>query len=311
VRKFRLPLKSNYLGFGICLIFCGAAFCLRPSHCAADDANTSSQSSSKIQQKTLQNNQQKGIAPASTKRPYVVAIDPGHGGIDNGASIRIGARTVTEKELTLLVAKDLAEELRKRGFETVFTRDHDNDVSLADRTALANRAKASIFISIHLNALEPKNKNLVPNGIETYILNSTNDNSSKRLADLENNVLKDSKVKSASSTSNIELIVKDVILEANLKPSKELACAVQAHLKKVARDRGIRQALFYVLLGADMPSILIETGFIAHPDDRDRITNPKRRRALAVAIAQAVDDFRHRRKNPAIARQLNQCRVKD
>jgi N-acetylmuramoyl-L-alanine amidase len=232
----------------------------------------------------------------------LVVVDPGHGGVDTGAVSKGSDGTLlTEKHFTLLLARDLARELIIRGNQVVLTRNDDHELPLPERTALANKLKADAFISLHLNSSAD---HLKTGGVETFILNHATDDASKRLADLENNVLKDSQAKSASESSNVSLIMKDMILDSTLKPSKDLACSVQSRIKEgSSRDRGVKQALFYVLLGADMPSILIEAGFMNHEPDRKRILFVKSRHALAAQIAAAVDDFKNGKKPP-------QCRVK-
>lgn len=244
----------------------------------------------------------------SLAKDFLVVIDPGHGGNDRGASLQVGKSSVNEKDLTLLLGKELAIELKRLRIDSALTREGDEFLLLEDRTAFANRKRGSVFISLHMNSLIPKGGMSVPEGFESYILNTTTDESSKRLADLENQVLRDSKVTRAAQTSDIALIVKDFILDANLKPSKELACAIQIKSAESGRNRGVRQALFYVLLGADMPSVLLEAGFIAHPKDRERILNPKLRSKFARQLALAVQDFRMRKKDPKIGQRLSACR---
>ncbi len=232
-------------------------------------------------------------APISDARDpskkFLVVIDPGHGGSDTGAVYEGGKTRLTEKHFTLLLARDLARELIIRGHNVILTRNDDRDLLLSDRTALANKVKADIFISIHLNSSEEAIKT---GGMETFILNHATDETSRRLADLENAVLKDSQANSDTGSSNVSLIMKDLILDANLEPSKDLACSVQSRIRGKINDRGVKQALFYVLLGADMPSILIESGFMNSKEDRDRILYTRSRLAMAADIAGAVDDFR-------------------
>ncbi len=239
--------------------------------------------------------------PAASPSPFLIVLDPGHGGIDAGASFKTKAgKVITEKEITLQLARDLARELIIRGYQVILTRNQDQELPLSERTQLANRLKARVFISLHLNSMPaPEKANQKdaqsPSGIETYILNHATDAASRRLQDLENSVLKDSQTKEHSASSQVSLIMKDMILDANLAPSKDLACAVQNRVKVSAKDRGVKQALFYVLLGADMPSILIEAGFINHDADRERVLDLKKRMKLATQIAVAVDDFKKKR----------------
>jgi N-acetylmuramoyl-L-alanine amidase len=230
---------------------------------------------------------QKGLR--NTGRKFLVVIDPGHGGPDTGAVYKDKGNTYTEKMMTLLIGRDLARELIIKGHSVILTRNDDRLINLSDRTALANRLKADIFISIHLNSSAEKMKS---GGVETFILNHATDASSKRLADLENSVLKESSANANSGSANVSLIMKDLILDGSLEPSRQLACNVQARLKTIAVDRGVKQALFYVLLGADMPSILIEGGFLNAKADRERILDTQSRMKMAAEMANAIDDYR-------------------
>lgn len=249
----------------------------------------------------------------------LIVIDPGHGGSDAGAvfddhkNIKHlfkvpGKKTlIVEKDLTLMIARDLARELLIKGNNVILTRNEDKDMQLPDRTALANRLKANIFISIHMNSSSEQNQK--SGGIETYILNHATDESSKRLADLENKILKESEAMENTKSANVSLIMKDMILDANLEPSRQLACEVQYRLTQNSINRGVKQALFYVLLGADMPSILIEAGFINSKADRERVMKTTSRLKLAAQIAGAIDDYRLK-KIPAHCRVITEKQSK-
>lgn len=235
-------------------------------------------------------------APKSAPNPafrsgkkFLVVLDPGHGGHDTGAHHGSGSKKVSEKELTLLLARDLARELIIRDFNVILTRNQDEFIPLADRTALANRVKADVFVSIHLNSSSEPMK---VGGLETFILNHATDEASKRLADLENSVLKESSVTEKSSVPDVSLIMKDMILDANLEPSRKLACSIHSKMKTGTKDRGVKQALFYVLLGADMPSVLLEVGFINAEADRNRILDQRQRLQLASHFARALESYR-------------------
>ncbi len=181
------------------------------------------------------------------------------------------------------------------------------------RTAFANRLNANLFISIHLNST--RNRASDAEGVETYILNTTTDASSRRLARLENTVIDAQMETVESDQTDVALILKDMQLDGNLAESKRLACLLQTQLvsgtqrlfPKLAkrplqtRDRGVKQALFHILLGADMPSALIEAGFMTSLRDRKLITAPEGRKALARSIAVAVNNYRFNR-SPAVAR---------
>jgi N-acetylmuramoyl-L-alanine amidase len=254
-------------------------------------------------------------AQAAKPTKMLVVIDPGHGGSDKGAVYHDNGKSgrlfkkaerpkdILEKDLTLMIARDLARELLIKGHSVILTRNEDRDLALPDRTALANKLKANIFISIHMNSSTEKDQK--SGGIETFILNHATDDSSKRLADLENKVLMDSQANEKSKSANVSLIMKDMILDANLEPSRQLACAVQSRLSQNTINRGVKQGLFYVLLGADMPSILLEAGFINAKTDRERVINTKTRLKIAAQIAQSIDDYRLKRL-PQYCRMINE-----
>jgi N-acetylmuramoyl-L-alanine amidase len=155
--------------------------------------------------------------------------------------------------------------------------------------------------------------------VETYILNNTTDASSKRLAQLENSVLGGAK-DDAQGQLDVALILKDLRLDANLAESKRLACLLQSHLiasrevregspegkpKDPRADRGVRQALFHVLLGADMPSALVEAGFLTHPKDRALLLSPSGQRSIGRAVALAILEFKRKKASLQLAR----CKV--
>lgn len=234
---------------------------------------------------------------------FRVVIDPGHGGVDYGAVYQEGPARFSEKELTLQLSQQISVELKALGIESSLTRSFDHEVALPKRTATANQLKADVFISIHLNSTKGESGS----GVETYILNNTTDASSRRLAELENSGLKVISPSLAAPGSNPEvaLILKDLRLDGNLADSKRLACLIQSEVLEATtphgieskRNRGIKQALFYVLLGADMPSVLVEAGFLNHPKDRAYLSSYWGRKTMAKSVAHAVDLYRKKRKS--------------
>ncbi len=263
-------------------------------------------------------------APTPAKRaPFRVVIDPGHGGSDEGATYKSGSFKISEKQLTLLIALEAAEQLRARGFQVHLTREDDSEVSVPERTKIANRLGADVFVSIHMNSAAHLDaaKAKHAQGIETYILNNASDASSRRLAALENSVI--TPKEDTPELTDVALILKDLRLDANLSDSKRLACAVQQNLVSLIpgakgprghpkKDRGVKQALFHVLLGADMPSILVEAGFLTHPKDREFVRSQLGRRAMGVALAEAIEVYKETRtqaQNPARSRRLAGLRL--
>lgn len=247
---------------------------------------------------------------AVAKPDFKVVIDPGHGGSDTGAVFRRGFSKFSEKDITLSIAKLVASQLRDKGMRVVLTRSGDSEVALPARTALANKLSADIFLSIHMNSSTESGSG---EGIETYILNHATDASSRRLAQLENSVLGPNPRNTPEDT-DVALILKDLRLDANLYESKRLACTIQNNLvsntaSSGIASRGVKQALFHVLLGADMPSVLVETGFINSSRDRSFVLSARGQRTISAAIAGAVSDFRSRKNSPESSSLLSRCKV--
>ena len=218
--------------------------------------------------------------------PRPVVIDPGHGGDDNGASSPTG---LTEKEVTLAVARRLARTLEGRGHSVRLTRDGDQGRALSDRTALANRLDATVFVSLHANASTVSSVT----GAETYYmsLDGASDEAAAATAELENQA-----GSSAEDRSPLDLILWDLAQAEVLNESSRLALSVQGRLnaRLGLRDRGVKQAPFVVLTGATMPAILVEVGFLSNPSEAERLTQPDSQQALADAIAAGIEDFLRR-----------------
>lgn len=223
-----------------------------------------------------------------------VVVDAGHGGRDTGA---IGPHRVREKDMTLSIAKKVAARLRSLGFAVVMTRTGDSFVSLDERTRIANEARADLFVSIHCNAAKKRNLS----GVETWTLNVASDRYAARLAAFEN-------AEADRTVSDLRLILADLATKANATDARDLAQSVQASLMRTLRsrvgpmkDHGVKQALFYVLLGTHMPSILVETGFISNPAEEARLKSPRFQEGTAEAIARGVKDFVDARRRLALA----------
>ncbi len=239
---------------------------------------------------------------------FRVVIDPGHGGGDWGAVYTSGFTQYTEKEITLLLSQEIAQQLRIRGYDVILTRTTDVEVPLSVRTALANKLHADVFLSVHLNSTDRPDTQA--EGFETYILNSTTDETSKKLARLENQMI-NSKDRTETNL-DVALILKDLRLDANLSESKKLACAIQESISKPGKpckNRGIKQALFHVLLGADMPSVLFEAGFLTSRKDRNYLLSSEGKRSVGVAIAGAMERFSAKKNHSKIDLSLNRCKV--
>ncbi len=222
-------------------------------------------------------------SPSSTIR---IVIDPGHGGWADGAPGYI--KGVFEKKVVLDIASKLALKLiNQTRCEVIMTRSTDVFLKLEERTEIANKLNADIFISIHTNA--HTNKNVY--GIETYILNVTDDKDALRVAAMENDT-------SVEQVSDLQLILTSLMQTTKVDESTLLAGHVQnsiyKHLKKKykkTKNYGIKQAPFYVLLGANMPCILVETGFISNPQECKKLINSKYQDLLCDAMLEGIKGY--------------------
>ena len=223
-----------------------------------------------------------------------VVIDPGHGGKDTGA---IGPHGLREKDVALSIAKRLAARLRVLGFTVVLTRKDDKFIALDERTRIANETRADLFVSIHCNAARKRTLS----GIETWTLNVASDRYAARLSAFEN-------AEDERTVSDLRLILADLATKANAGDARELAQSVQSALVRGLRsrigkvtDHGVKQALFYVLLGTHMPSILVETAFLSNPAEEARLRSTKYQDGAAEAIARGVKEFVDGRQRLALA----------
>jgi N-acetylmuramoyl-L-alanine amidase len=216
-----------------------------------------------------------------------VVIDAGHGGHDTGA---IGPSGIKEKDITLQLAQRVKAKLNAElpDIEVIMTRDDDRTLALQDRTNTANSAAADLFISIHCNASPIKRVR----GVETYYLNITHDRYAMRLAARENAELGD------GSISDLDFILADLAMKSNVDDSVRLGRSVQgAMMKKLHRhwpdvpDLGLKHALFYVLMGNRMPSILVETSFLSNKTEERRLASPEYQEAIADGVVDGVRAF--------------------
>lgn len=215
-----------------------------------------------------------------------IVIDPGHGGQDPGAPGAI--RGVWEKDVVLKLARNLAQKLRDRlQCTVVLTRSEDVKLTLEERTAIANTERADLFISLHCNAAKSRKLS----GIETYFLNLATDDQAIAVAAREN-------ATSKKNISDLEYILSDLMKNAKIEESTRLAhdvhlSMVQGIQKKYSRinDLGVKQAPFYVLLGARMPSILIEASFISNPRECKRLLTASYRDDICNAITNGIEKY--------------------
>ena len=211
-----------------------------------------------------------------------IVIDAGHGGHDSGT---LGAGGIEEKDVVLDVALRLGKLLHDRlGAEVVYTRDDDTFVPLETRTAIANKAQADLFISVHANS----SSDVSVKGVEVYYLNFTSDPEAMTVASRENAV-------STESVHELSDLVKKIALKDKIDESKELAADVDASLyaglrkgNPELRNRGVKKAPFVVLIGANMPSILAEISFVTNPDTAEKLETPDYRERVAESLYKGI-----------------------
>ncbi len=224
----------------------------------------------------------------SVEGDLVVVIDAGHGGDDTGA---VGPTGVQEKDVVLRLALMVAQELGGTpGFKVLLTRDSDVFIPLAERPEFANRHGADLFISIHANAAPKKDAR----GVETYFLSfEATDDEARKLAEFENN--------SAIGSDNAEAaddvlgdIISDMVRTASHHESARLAEVLHERILEFTgrEDRGVKQAPFRVLVGAAMPAVLVEVGFISNAQEEKGLSSGKDQGRMAVSIAEGVAGFR-------------------
>ena len=228
-----------------------------------------------------------------------IVIDAGHGGHDPGAH----GNGIDESDLTLDVAQRLRKLLEKQdGVEVVMTRDSDVFIPLEERTAIANREGADLFLSIHANA----SRNVQARGVETYFLNFAMNPEAEAVAAREN-------ATSAQAMHSLPDIVKAIALNNKINESREFAETVQKSMVKGLksrnrnlRDLGVKQAPFVVLIGAGMPSVLAEISFVTNRQDGTLLKTPAYRDHIAQALMDAVLDYQNslKRKNAVAAKKI-------
>jgi N-acetylmuramoyl-L-alanine amidase len=214
-----------------------------------------------------------------------IVIDPGHGGHDTGT---IGPNGLREKDLVLEVGRRLGKLLETRlGAEVVYTRRDDTFIPLETRTAIANQARADLFISIHANSSHDP----AARGVETYYLNFTSSPEALEVAARENAV-------SEKSIYELQDLVKKIAMKEKIDESREFAGDVQASLHNglaakspAIRDRGVKKAPFIVLIGANMPSILAEISFVSNPADEHRLATSEYRERIAESLYRGIAKY--------------------
>ncbi len=229
------------------------------------------------------------------KKKYIfdrVILDPGHGGKDPGAC----ANGVKEKDITLSITRKIGKKLEKTlGVKVIYTRTEDVFLSLKKRTEIANKNNGDIFLSIHANAIDnsPSTK-----GFETYLLRPGKTQDAIDIALRENSVIKEFEDNQDSYSSGSEFILATIEQNAYVKESEFLAREIQYQLsnslKNKKLNRGIKQAGFQVLVGASMPNVLIEVGFVTNSNEAQNLSSKKYQDKIAQGIVNAIVTYKNR-----------------
>lgn len=225
-------------------------------------------------------------------RRHVVVVDAGHGGPDNGMQGPIGnPRKVYEKNVTLAVSKVLRAALQERGIDVVMTRTTDTLIALSDRGKIANQAKGDLFVSIHVNAANPRWKSPgAARGFETYFLAEAKTEDARRVEAMENESIRFETSVDASRDDPLGFIIRDMAQNEHLRESSRLAQLIQGGMKGVhpGPDRGVKQAGFRVLVTAFMPAVLVEIGFGTNAAEAAWMTSEPKQQQLAAQLADAI-----------------------
>jgi len=221
---------------------------------------------------------------ATVRRSFVirkVCIDAGHGGRDHGNENNGSA----EKDITLAIAKMAAQKIHDElGLDVVMTRDDDTLVGLRERTEIANKARADLFISIHCNSWF----NDQTSGFESYFLSPARSESERALARFENQ--SGGVVKADAPDEDVQFILWDLVQNAYISESSSLAETIQREMTQRLglKSRGVKQANFVVLQGAKMPAVLVETAFLSNPAEAGKLTDPDFQRGVADGIVASI-----------------------
>lgn len=229
------------------------------------------------------------------KSSYTVIVDAGHGGVDPGAPVQGGR--LREKDITLQLSMKVGAALRRRGIAVVYTRTRDTLIARADRGRIANQAEGDAFLSIHVNAANPRWKQpQAARGFETYFLGVAKTEDTRRVEEMEEESGRFETASTGSTGDPLDFILTDMLQNEHLRESSDLAEIIQRHLRKIhpGPDRGVKQAGFTVLVSAFMPAVLVEVGFGTNREEARFLASAARQEEMAEAIAEATREYLQR-----------------
>lgn len=219
-----------------------------------------------------------------------IVIDPGHGGKDPGT---IGTRGTYEKDIVLAISKKLKRLLQEKlNIQVFMTRDTDEYISLKDRTQFANQVGGKLFISIHANW----NRNRSVRGASTYFLGLAKSDEALEIAQRENAVIRYEEESDYAELTDEKIILAAMAQNSYNKESQDLAAIIQdsIHEHTGIKDRGVRQAGFYVLVGASMPNVLVETAFMSNKHEERLLRSSDFQQKIAYSIYESINEFKQR-----------------
>jgi N-acetylmuramoyl-L-alanine amidase len=223
-------------------------------------------------------------------RKRLIIIDPGHGGKDSGA---IGINSRQEKDLVFTVSLILKELLERKGYKAMLTRDGDYFIELQERTRFANHKGADLFVSVHANAVDLRHSDPSKSkGVETFFLSPARSERAKRSAEKENGYGVGT-MDGFSKEAFLNLLNRDKIVASNkfaIDIQKYMLANLRSKYKNTV-DGGVREAPFWVLVGAQMPAVLVELGYITNPEEAEYFEDAMYRALLAKGIAEGVDSY--------------------
>ena len=228
----------------------------------------------------------------------MVVLDPGHGGADLGATGRLGKKRIAEKDISLAIALRAAKILSDpayyrplgRKVEVILTRRADKTLPLDARSNRARKAKADLFVSIHANSETTH----TARGLETYFLNNTDDKSALKLQQIENRSSQRARAAGKDSSLLMRSVAADAVVESSHAAAGLLQSSISDQLRSEdveLNDRGVKQAMFYVLLDSQVPAALVECFYVSNPRDLAFIAQPENRAKVAEGLAKGILRF--------------------
>lgn len=220
---------------------------------------------------------------------FTILVDPGHGGEEDGAVAKTQGenppRTIKEKDLALDISKKIHQKLRAKNYNVFLTRSMDRTVTLAERAAIAEKTRADLFISVHINSSTENNAV----GFETYYLDNHHDVAVKKVEKTEN--------VSDQTDVVVQQILVDLVIDQTVKTSRPLAESIHGEIKQSVGkkykipSRGVKPGLFYVLALSKRPGVLLEVGFLSTYKERKRMMDNKFQEEYAEAVVKGIDSF--------------------